>query len=140
MKKDYILIIPVCIYEFFRCLSIFVTRPENYIEILPVSWYTGVFSLILPVILAFFAFRKNDGSWTWGYIIVKISQGIGIGKYISDDWTYAVNYGFENDYYSLGRLFSLVSFLVIDAILIVVLFIYQKKRKDINADNSSCER
>lgn len=94
----------------------------------------------MPVILAFLAFRKDDQTYTWIYTFVKLAQDIGIVKYISDDYPYAISNGFSNQYYSLNRLISLVSFLVIDAILIVVLYIYQKKRKDINADNSSSER
>lgn len=116
------------------------TKPEKDITLLPVSWYTGIFSLILPAILAFYALNKKDDSWSWMYVFVKAAQFLGICKYISDDYAYAINYGFQNNYYSLRRLISLVSFLVIDAILIVVFFIYQRKRKDINADNSSCER
>lgn len=140
MKKDFKLILPVCIYEFFRCFAIFVTRPEQQIELLPVSWYASIFSLFLPVVLAFFSFRKEDATYSWLYYFVKIAQDAGIVKYIIDDRPYAVSYGFENNYYSLSHLFSLVSFLLIDVILLVVLFIYQKKRKVINADNSSSER
>lgn len=140
MKKDSLLIIPVCTYEAFRCLSIFVTRPEQYIEILPVSWYAGIFSLILPAVLAYLGFRKQENAWAWCYGMVKAAQDIGIVKYILDDWSYAVSTGFQNNYYSFNRIVALVSFLIIDVILLVVLLIYQHKRKDSNADNSSCER
>lgn len=140
MKKDYLFIIPVCTYEVFRCLSVFVTRPEQYIEILPVSWYAGIFSLILPAILAYLGFRKHENRWSWCYIVVKAAQDLGIFRYILADWPYAVSTGFQNEYYSFNRIIALVSFLIIDAILIVVLLIYQHKRKDSNADNSSCER
>lgn len=140
VKKDLRYIIPVCIYEFFRCFALFVIRPEQQIELLPVSWYVCIFALFLPVILAFFSFRKEDATYSWLYYLVKIAQDAGIAKYIFDDWPYAVSLGFQNDYYSLSHLFSLVSFLLIDVILLIVLFIYQKKRKVINADNSSSER
>lgn len=140
VKKNTLIIIPVCVYEFFRCFSIFVTRPERQIELLPVSWYASIFSLFLPVVLVFFAWRRNDTTYSWLYFFIKASQDFGILKYVIDDRPYAVAYGFENNYYSLTRLFSLVSFLLIDVILLIVLFFYQRKRKDINADNSSSER
>lgn len=132
--KKLALILMYEIYEIVRCATIFITTPEDYIDILPLSWYTCIFSLILPPVICFFALRKRDLSWGIIYTIVKLAQDTGMLKYIFDDLSYTISYG----YYSLDCLFSLVSFLVIDVILIVILLITLTKRKDINADNSSC--
>ncbi len=125
--------IAIIIYELLHFIAILIVRPEYSIQILPLSWYAAVPLAFMPVILAYLALYSKDDSdhkYTFLYIVSKTLMLPGYVAYIAKDIPYALAFGKDNNYYSLRCLFGIVLFLLIDAILIIILTIRLKRKKE----------
>ncbi len=110
-----------------------IIRPEYNIQILPFSWYAAAPLLFLPVILSYLAFySKNDSDkkYPFIYLLSKILMLPGSVAYIFKDLPFALTLGKSNNYYSLRCLIGITLFLLIDAILIIILTIKLRKKKE----------
>ena len=146
--KSVILYIILTIYEVIRGIFLLISRPEFSIELLPVSWYSTIPSLLLPMVFLFFMYQygkekeENNSLKTTNvsqflYLLWKFISDIGIAVYMYIDLPYALSFGAYNNYYSTRQLLSLVLFLTIDVIIIILLLFSNKKRKGSDANNTS---